>query len=162
MTILKKYVLPIAFILVLLAIDQVTKHLAVIHLQPVGEVVVLDGFLSLFYTTNAGMAFGLFQGGRWFFVALTVVILAALTYHYITLQGHFAKLQRVLLLILAAGALGNFVDRLIQGYVVDFFMFTFIDFPVFNVADIYLVVTIPALAVITMLPEKPRAKKENG
>ncbi|MCL2353813.1 MAG: signal peptidase II [Defluviitaleaceae bacterium] len=162
MTIIKKYVLPIAFVLLLLAIDQFTKHLAVTHLYPVGEVVLIDGVFSLLFTTNAGMAFGLLQGGRWLFVVLTVVIMCGLVYYYIKMpEGRFVKAQRVLLLVLAAGALGNFVDRLMQGYVVDFFFFSFINFPVFNVADIFLVVSIPILGLLMMLPpEKP--VKKNG
>ena len=163
MKVFKKYVLPILFVLVLLGIDQFTKYLAVVHLQPIREIVLIDGVFSLFYHENAGMAFGLFQGGRWVFVGLTVVALAGFVYFYISLpKTRYHNVMRLFLLILIGGALGNFVDRLIQGYVVDFFYFSLINFPIFNVADVFLVVAVFGLAIMLLFVKEPKYDKTYG
>jgi signal peptidase II len=80
------------------------------------------------------------QGGRWFFVVLTVIIVAGIIYYYAKLpRTKKAWFIRIPLILIFAGAIGNFIDRFINGYVVDMFEFLFINFPVFNVADMLLV-----------------------
>jgi signal peptidase II len=120
--------------------DQFTKYLAVEHLGPGGKHGFIDGFLGFLYHENRGAAFGLFQGGRWIFVTLTVIVLAAVVYFYIKLpktkSAHFARAS---LVMITAGALGNGIDRARQGFVVDFLNFEFIDFPIFNIADMCVV-----------------------
>jgi len=153
---LKRRILPVLFVILLLGIDQLTKYLAVVRLQPIGEFVLIDGVFSLLYHENAGMAFGLFQGGRWFFVVLTVISMGFFLYFYTSLpKTRYHDTMRFFLLMLIGGALGNFVDRLIQGYVVDFFFFSLINFPIFNVADIFLVVSVFALAVMILFIREP-------
>ena len=157
MKILKQFLLPAAFVFALVAIDQFTKHLAVVHLAPVREFVLIDGVFSLFYHENQGMAFGLFQGGRWVFVILTVIVLGFLVHYYISLpKTRYHNSMRFFLLLLIGGALGNFVDRLMQGYVVDFFFFSLINFPIFNMADVFLVVAVFALAAIMLFAKEPK------
>lgn len=142
----------------LLAIDQITKYLAVVRLQPIREIVLIDGVFSLLYHENAGMAFGLFQGGRWVFVVLTVVAMGFFVYFYRSLpRTQYHNWMRFFLLMLIGGALGNFVDRLIQGYVVDFFYFSLINFPVFNMADVFLVVAVFALAIMILFVKEPKS-----
>jgi len=154
----KRQVLPVLFVIVLLAIDQLTKYLAVVRLAPIGEFVIIDGVFSLLYHENAGMAFGLFQGGRWVFVGLTVVAMGFFVYFYRSLpKTRYHNIMRFLLLVLIGGALGNFVDRLIQGYVVDFFYFSLINFPIFNMADVFLVVSVIALAVMILFIKEPKS-----
>ena len=149
---------PAAFVVLLLAIDQFTKYLAVVHLQPVREIVLIEGVFSLFYHENAGMAFGLFQGGRWVFVALTIIAMGFFVYFYTSLpKTRYHNIMRFFLLMLIGGALGNFVDRLIQGYVVDFFYFSLINFPIFNMADVFLVVSVFALAVMILFVREPKS-----
>jgi len=162
MKIVKKYILPIALVGLLLAIDQVTKRLAVRFLRPVGTFELVYGLFSLHYAENSGMAFGLFQGGRWVFVALTVVVLGFIVYLYATLpKTRFRTPMRFFLLVLIGGALGNFVDRLFQGYVVDFLAFTFVNFPVFNMADVFLVVSVFALVPLFLISES-KGKNSKG
>jgi len=162
MKILKKYILPIAFVATLLAIDQVTKRLAVRYLRPIGTFELIYGLFSLHYTENSGMAFGLFQGGRWVFVVLTVVVLGFIIYLYATLpKTRFRTPMRFFLLMLIGGALGNFVDRLFQGYVVDFLAFTFINFPVFNMADVFLVVSVFVLVPLFLFSESKGKNRKN-
>ena len=154
----KKNVLPVAFVVLLLVIDQFTKYLAVVHLRPIREIVLIEGVFSLFYHENAGMAFGLFQGGRWVFVVLTVVAMGFFVYFYTSLpKTQYHNVMRFFLLMLIGGALGNFVDRLIQGYVVDFFYFSLINFPIFNMADVFLVVSVFALAVMILFVKEPKS-----
>ncbi|MCL2574246.1 MAG: signal peptidase II [Defluviitaleaceae bacterium] len=158
MKIIKQHVLPIAFVLFLLGIDQLTKYLAVVHLAPIREFVLIDGVFSLLYHENSGMAFGLFQDGRWVFVGLTILAMGFFVYYYLSLpRTRYHSIMRFFLLMLMGGALGNFVDRLIQGYVVDFFYFSLINFPIFNVADIFLVVSIFALAIMILFVKEPKS-----
>lgn len=161
MRIFKTYVVPALIVLGILAVDQISKFLAVQNLPYREEVPVIDGVFSLFYLRNEGMAFGLLQGQRWLFIGLTVLILAFLVYFYTTLpQNKVGRAYRFSILVLIGGALGNFVDRLFQGQVVDFFLITAINFPwVFNVADIFVVTSVAAMAVLTFFLKEEDLKK---
>ncbi|MDR2648577.1 MAG: signal peptidase II [Clostridiales bacterium] len=128
--------LPILFCAALIAIDQLSKYLAYTLLKPVGSLAIIEGVFSLTYVENQGAAFGLFQGARWFFIVITILIMGGIVYFYRGLPRERAYGKaRFTLLLIASGALGNFIDRFRQGYVVDFFHASFIDFPVFNIAD---------------------------
>lgn len=138
-----------AFVLLVL-IDQCTKKLAVLHLKDQEPVILVRRVFQLFYLENQGAAFGILQGKRSAFLVITIVILAIIAYCYLRmpLNRKFLSLHMVLVLI-AAGAIGNFIDRFRQGYVVDFLYFNLIHFPVFNVADIY--VTVAAILLIFLV-----------
>lgn len=135
---------------VLLILDQITKRMAVIHLKDQEPFVLIKNVFQLYYLENRGAAFGILQGKRSVFIIITIVILAVLAYCYFCTPctRKYLRLRAVLVLI-AAGAVGNFIDRTSQGYVVDFFYFELIDFPVFNVADIY--VTCAAIFLILLV-----------
>ncbi len=135
------YILAIAVNIVLIAIDQLTKHLAVTRLKPLETVPLIKGVFSLTFVENRGAAFGILQGARWFFVILTLIVLAGLVYYYVKLpKTKVYGYVRGALVLICAGAIGNFIDRFFNGYVIDFLHATFIEFPVFNMADIYVVV----------------------
>ncbi|MCL2574825.1 MAG: signal peptidase II [Defluviitaleaceae bacterium] len=166
---IKKWVLPIAFVGIIFAIDQITKWLTIQHLFGQPERVVIDGVLSLVYHENSGMAWGMLQGGRWFFIIITPILLTAMIWYYTTLpKTRIANILRVFLLILFGGALGNFYDRLFReslindtvGVVVDMFAVRFINFPVFNMADVFIVVSVIALAVLTFFVKDDRPSKK--
>lgn len=127
--------------LFLVLFDQWTKKLAVIHLKGQADFPFIEGVFELSYLENTGMAWGLFAGGRWMFLAGTLLILSLIVYALLKapLTGRY-RFFRIVLSVLAAGAVGNLIDRLVQGYVVDFFSFCLIHFPIFNVADCYVVV----------------------
>ena len=132
-------------IVLLVALDQWAKHLARIHLAPLGpfqptrSIVLIEGFFGLNYTKNSGMAFGLLEGWRWFFVVFTVIVLGVIVYYESKLPHTNRFLWiRIPMAMIVAGTVGNFIDRLMDGYVVDMFQFLFINFPIFNVADILL------------------------
>ena len=131
-------------LLLLVVLDQLVKQWARDYLMPpygVGAFPLIDGLIGFRWATNTGAAFGIFQGGRWFFVILTVVVVAViLVYEFKLPYTRQNMWVRIPMLLILAGAIGNFIDRLLFGYVVDMFQFLFINFPIFNVADILLVV----------------------
>lgn len=138
------------FIIVLIALDQITKSAAVAKLMGSDPYVIIDNILELLYVENRGAAFGIMNGMRGFFLLIAPLISAALlaALAFIPRTRRFCPL-RITLNGVIAGALGNFIDRLLNGYVVDFIYFMPIDFPVFNVADIY--VTCAAFSLIYLL-----------
>lgn len=134
--------------IILTMLDQWTKHLVVMHLKDAEDLVLLPGVFRLHYLENRGAAFGILQNQRGIFVVLTIIYLAAVFWFL----HRCPKTKRYILLhiiasVLTAGALGNFIDRLRLGYVVDFFYFSLINFPVFNVADIFVVISFIGIAV---------------
>ena len=154
----------IVIVIILVAMDQATKLAAVSYLLPVGSIPLVPGVFHLTYTTNTGAAFGLFQGGRWFFVALTLVVVGSIVYYYVKLP-HTREYSwvRLTLILICGGALGNFIDRLLKGYVVDFLHVALIRFPIFNFADIFLVIGTLCLSIILLFvikDEVPAAQTE--
>ena len=133
-------------------LDQWSKYMAVLHLQGTDGVDLIPGVFRLTYLENRGAAYGVLQGQQWFFYIITAVILVAvlLVYRRMPAGRKFLPL-RVCAVLIVSGALGNLIDRVGQGYVVDFFYFELIDFPVFNVADIFVTVSAVLLAVLLLL-----------
>ena len=122
-------------------LDQVTKHLAVAHLKLQMEIVLIPGVFELRYLENRGAAFGLFQNRQMFFVCAAVVIFLLIGFFYGRIPGGRRYLpMRICGVLICAGAVGNLIDRIRYQYVVDFFYFRLIDFPIFNVADCYAVI----------------------
>lgn len=136
-----------AFFLVVL--DQWTKRLAVLHLKDQPAFVIWDGVFELRYLENRGAAFGILQGKRGVFLLCTLVILGLIAFYYnrTPLNERF-HLMRVVGVLLAAGAVGNMIDRAGNAYVVDFLYFSLIDFPIFNVADCYVTIGAFLLAIL--------------
>lgn len=147
---MKQWLKSVAGFVILLAIDQLTKLWAVSSLQINGPIPIIKNVLELFYVENRGAAFGIMQNKQWFFLIITVVVLLALLYLFprIPKERHYRGL-RLCLYFIGAGAIGNMIDRIFRKYVVDFIYFKLIDFPVFNVADIY--VTVSAVLIIILI-----------
>ena len=139
----------------LILLDRRIKILVVEQLKGRSAVNLVPGLLSLEYVENRGMAFGLLQDGRVFFVVITVVVLGALllAYRAIPEKKRFRPLSAGVVLIFA-GAVGNLIDRIWDGFVVDYFRLDFIRFPVFNLADCYLTWTAVALAILLIFHYK--------
>lgn len=128
-------------VVLLTLLDQITKILAADRLAD-GPFVIIPGVFELRYLENRGAAFGMLQNQRVFFLVLTVVFLAVITYIYMKIPADRKYLPlRILSIVVTAGAIGNFIDRLMLVYVRDFLYFSLIDFPIFNVADIYVTVS---------------------
>ena len=133
---------------ILTLLDQWTKSLVVHHLKDQSDIILIPGVFQLHYLENHGAAFGILQNQRIIFVILTIIYLAAVFWflHRCPKNGRYTLLN-IIASVLTAGALGNFIDRLRLGYVVDFFYFSLINFPVFNVADIFVVISFIGIAV---------------
>lgn len=146
---LKRILLFAVSAILLIALDQFTKYLAVIYLKDNGSVVLIDGILELLYVENRGAAFGIMYGMGWLFVVLALLVSAAVIYIYVKMphDSKFFPLEACMAFIVA-GAIGNIIDRIRNGFVVDFIYFSLIDFPVFNVADIF--VTCSAIVLIVL------------
>lgn len=144
----------IGFIILVLA-DQWTKKMAVLRLKDQDPIVLIKNVFELYYLENRGAAFGIFQGKRFAFLIITVVILLVLAYCFwnIPYTAKYTSLRCIIVLI-GAGAVGNFIDRMSNGYVVDFFYFKLINFPVFNVADIYVTLSAVFLAILLLFKYK--------
>ena len=134
---------------VLVCLDLMTKLWAQ-NTLPEKPIILIQGVFELRYLENRGAAFGLLQNQRTFFIILTVIFLAAMVYVYMRIPSDKKYLPlRLLVIIVSAGAFGNFYDRLTLTYVRDFLYFSLIDFPIFNVADIY--VTCSAVAFFVLI-----------
>lgn len=131
--------IEILIIILIIAVDQVTKYLATTYLRPIGSIDIVKNIFSLTYVENRGAAFGILQNQRWFFIILTIAICLGMIYFLIT-QSNTSLFLRISLAMILGGAIGNLIDRIRLGYVVDMLHFTLIDFPVFNVADCFVVV----------------------
>ena len=127
------------FLLILLvAADQGAKWLSYLYLKGQPSVSLIPGALELRYLENRGAAFGILQNQKIFFVLMTSLILLACIYALWRMPAaRKYTMLHILGAILMAGALGNFFDRIRLDYVVDFIYISLIDFPIFNVADIY-------------------------
>ena len=138
------------FIVLVLA-DQYCKYLAVLHLRGKSGRTLIPGVLELLYVENYGAAFGMFQNMRFIFIVIAVVILAGILYILFKMPDETRyRYLNLVLTILAAGACGNLIDRISSVYVVDFIYFSLIDFPVFNMADIYVTVSAACLFLLVL------------
>ena len=143
------YIISAIIVIVLVILDQITKWQALTKLKPIKNTVVIKGFLDFTFVENRGAAFGILSGKRVFFILLTVVVAAGIIYSFYKLPKtrEYNWLKCGLVLVLS-GAIGNVIDRAVRGYVVDFLEVTFIKWPVFNLADIYVVVLTLCLWII--------------
>lgn len=137
----KMLLIDVVVMLVLLGLDQLTKYLAIINLKNHPAVVLWDGVLELNYLENRGSAFGMLQNQRFFILFIGLVFLAVILFFLFKLpeEKKFCTVH-ILLSAIVAGGVGNMIDRLRFDYVVDFISFVLIHFPIFNVADCYIVV----------------------
>lgn len=149
---MKKRGIIAVLILLLIAIDQLVKSYIVQQI-PLGEVRTwIPNFVSLTYLQNRGAAFSMLQDQQWFFAIITLaVMVGAIWYLHKHMEDSIWMVIGLTLII--AGGLGNFIDRISQGFVVDMFHLDFINFAIFNVADSYLTVGVIIL-LIAMLKEE--------
>ena len=118
--------------------DQITKYLTVANIALYEDVPFIPGLLQRTYVQNTGAAFSSFEGQQWLFVIVFVVFTAMVFYEYIKKSMPFTTLERWCIFAIYGGGLGNMIDRFRLGYVVDMIETTFIEFPVFNVADCFI------------------------
>ena len=147
----------------LILIDQLTKWLIQTHIPYGSAVPIIPGFFSLVYVSNTGAAFSIFQGNNFFFIALALVALAAVLFWLIRDQFNPKKEERMSVVakiafsLFAAGIVGNLLDRVVKGSVVDFLDFYFRGYawPSFNVADSCICVAAALLVLISFRRPQP-------
>lgn len=123
----------------IVGIDYLVKLWAADVLAAKGSITLIEGVFNLTYAENTGAAFSMLEGKRLFFIILTLIMLGVIAYAFFIeyFKGVWGKTT---LVFIFAGALGNLIDRIVYGYVVDMFDFCLINFPIFNVADIFITV----------------------
>ena len=126
------------FSLGIAAADQLTKYLTVTNIPLYGEVPFIPGVLGLTYVQNTGAAFSAFEGMQWLFALVFALFTAAIIYQFFKKPLPFTKAEYWFIAAIYGGGLGNMIDRLRLGYVVDMIETKFITFPVFNVADCFI------------------------
>ena len=129
------YALFAAFIV---AADQFTKYLTVANIPLYADVPFLPGLLQLTYVRNTGAAFSSFEGQQWLFALIFLVFTGLILYEYFKKSMGFTPFERWCIAAIYGGGLGNMIDRVRMGYVVDMIETTFMEFPVFNVADCFI------------------------
>lgn len=138
-----------ALFLILVALDLITKSLAVSALRDGIHIDLIRGVLEFYYIENRGAAFGIFQDGTLILGIISAISLCVIVFLYLRTPGDRKYLPlRLVLVFLSAGAAGNLIDRVSLHYVRDFIYFSLIDFPVFNVADIYVTCSVFVLAYL--------------
>lgn len=150
-------------IAVIVAIDQITKYLAVSYLYGQDAKPFIKGVVEFVYAENTGVAFSMFSNGRWFFVALTLIVtLTCIVYM-------FKKAQKNLWLywslgVIISGAIGNLIDRIKLGYVIDFINPVFVNFAVFNIADCAITlgsISLVAYLVVDMFKKEDKSESNS-
>ena len=150
----RKVTVPIV-IVALITLDQWVKFEIVKNIQLGGVKPFIPKILSLTYLRNTGAAFSILENQQWLFAVITLVVIgAAIWYLSKHIKGSVWLLSALSLII--AGGIGNFIDRMRQGFVVDMFQLDFINFAIFNVADSYLTIGVLVL-IVMMLKEEDNA-----
>ena len=145
----------LVLLILLIAADQYTKVLAVSALEDGHSIPLIEGVLEFMYIQNRGAAFGIFQNGTVILsvISAIAIIIFCVFYRRIPVDSKYRPL-RIILVFLTAGAAGNLIDRIMLHYVRDFIYFSLINFPVFNVADIYVTVSVFVLIILVLFVYK--------
>lgn len=132
----------ILIIIITIFIDQISKYGALMYLKTKEPIIVIENFFKLNYLENYGAAWGILKNQRYFFIIITILVIILLA-AYAKLNRNLSKLSKVSMSFIIGGAVGNLIDRIKMGYVIDFLDINFgniYDFPVFNFADSFIVI----------------------
>lgn len=146
---------PLVIAVLIIIADQLFKHWIVMHISLGMSIAIIPHVLSLTNIRNNGAAWSILSGQTIFFYIITVIAVALLGYLYVkSLKNKQALLYRLGLALVLAGALGNFIDRLRFKYVVDMFQLDFINFPIFNIADMALTIGVILIIIYEIWLDK--------
>lgn len=134
---------------VLAVLDQVIKYFVSVYLQPIGSLSVIDGVFNLTYVENKGVAFGMFADMRWIFVIITVIMLLVIIF-YMLKKRPKGKFFYICASMIIGGGIGNLIDRILYGYVIDYLSLSFFS-PVCNFADYCITIGTVLLMVYILL-----------
>ena len=152
--------ITLAIGIALAGIDQLLKYLVVTNVKPIGTINVLGDVFKLTYVENRGVAFGMFQGMQWLFIALTAVLLIAITV-YMFKKRPDSKFFYITVALIIGGGIGNLIDRIALNYVVDYLSLSFFP-PVCNFADYCITVGVILLAVyLLFFADKKKVAKHD-
>ena len=147
----KRYLTVLIWIVILTIFDQLSKIAADQFLKFREPFVLIRNVFQLEYLENRGAAFGILQNRQEIFCLITILALLGLTFLFVRMPASPRyRPMSICYVLFMAGALGNFIDRTLQGYVIDFFYFKRINFPIFNVADIYVTTAVILLLVLVL------------
>ena len=155
-----QYIYMALFALGIVAADQFTKYLTVVNIPLHGHVDVFPGVFGLTYVQNTGAAWSSFEGMIWLFVLIFVIFTVAIVWEFSKKRMGFTTLERWCITAIYGGGLGNIIDRIRLGYVVDMIETEFMDFPIFNVADCFITCGCILLLVHLLLFNKEFWKDE--
>ena len=144
----------------IVAADQITKFLTVANIALHEDTPFIPNFLSLTYEQNRGAAFSSFEGMQWLFALIFIVFTVLILWEYFKKSMPFSTFDRWCIAAIYGGGLGNMIDRMRMGYVVDMIQTDFMDFPVFNVADCFITCGCFALMVSLIFFNKEFWKEE--
>ena len=133
-----QYILMALFVAAVTVADQITKWLVVKNIPLYGQVDAIPGLFHFTYVQNTGAAFSSFQGMQWLFALVFLVFTVAIIWEFSKKRLPFTDFERWLMVAVYAGGLGNMIDRVRLGYVVDMIAVDFMNFAVFNVADCFI------------------------
>ena len=153
-------IVAIVLIILLIAIDQLTKLYALNVVKPAGLITVIDNFYYFVYVENRGAAFGILQNKQWFFIITTLIIFAGMGYLFYNYKIE-GKMFFAAIVLIIGGGIGNLIDRIFRGYVVDFLQFSFFP-PVCNLADYFITVGAVLMVISVLVCKKniaPKARK---
>lgn len=141
----------------IVALDVATKYLACLFLKNGADITLINKVLYFSYTENRGAAFGMLKNQRWLFISITVICVLFIIFYMIAKKPK-SRILGISLAMIAGGGIGNLIDRISLQYVVDFIDFRIINFPVFNVADIFVSVGAVLMVIYILFFEG----KDNG
>lgn len=150
----------VCLIVLLIIVDQFTKYIAVTSLKELVTLPILENRFHLTYVENRGAAFNFLKGQRWFLTVFAFIIVAVLIVILLKCIVN-TKTGRIGLCLIIAGSLGNAIDRIIHGFVVDFIDFRIINFAVFNFADILICVGAALLAIFIIFQTEDKKKEKD-
>ncbi len=156
---------PFKYVVLFVVFDQIIKYLCLKKLKIIGSIEVIKDFFYLTYVENKGAAFGMLQGARWIFIVISLIAIIFCIWYFKNLpKDKFLKINKVSIVLIISGAIGNMIDRFFRGYVIDMFHFIFFgkDFAVFNVADILVCVGTFLFAVSIILSDNSKNKERKG
>lgn len=148
-----------------IGLDQLIKYFIKLYLKPIGQLTVIPGVVEFHYAENTGAAFSMFRGAHWLLISVAVIVVAAAAWYLIKHRKDIPLFLVIVAPLIAAGGVGNqIIDRIGHGYVVDYINFTFVDFAIFNFADICVVLGAIALLIYFIFfstKKNPEAKVES-
>lgn len=140
-----------ALVPIIVILDQISKRFAVTYLEPIGTFPLIKGILHLTYVKNDGAAFSIFSNKQLFLIiATSVVICLILGLLFKSVQNGSSPWLSLALAMIGGGAIGNLIDRMRLNYVIDYFEFPFINFAIFNVADVFIVMGTALLCYLVL------------